>query len=152
VQAELQRLDALDTERRAIHDQCTIEVVRKKHWELYELSLAKGDYSNATANIVALGKSCGAYTEGNRIDVRVLTDYTEAQRIEAKKITALLVRQGAVGSLPAPGDVSIIDNDTGADEGLTPRATVDMLLNPDEYPAQVEDDDDLSDRAGSEEA
>lgn len=91
VKAELERRKHDTVSTHDTNEDYTIDWVRRKHVELIRLSIKKQDYSTATANVAWIGKSCGAYNEGNQITVEEVKRFAESDKIQISHIAQLLI-------------------------------------------------------------
>ena len=90
VQEELRRLEAKDAAR----DAYAIDYIREEHIRLMEKAEEKGDLTNATRNLEALGRTIGAYTDSVTVDVTAVREYTETERRELKKMAQYMLGHG----------------------------------------------------------
>lgn len=90
----------------------TLEWLRHEHMRLAALAEASGDITNATRNLEAVGRTQGAYTDNMSLDAGKLRAYTEAERLEARRLAGLLLAADASG---ARAELPIIDAETVAE-------------------------------------
>ena len=100
-----------------------VDWVRSKHREYMKLCIAKQDYANATRNLELFGKTYGVYRDRLTVDVDELREFSEAQRIDAKRIATILLESQPIDAqleLPEPLNAEEIAcaGDVGVDEVL----------------------------------
>ena len=91
VQDELDRLDSEDHARQQARDTYTLDWLRERHLDLLQASLAKGDMASATRNLEGIGRTMGAYKEGLQINTERIKEFSDKERREIKRITAILL-------------------------------------------------------------
>lgn len=77
-------------ERQQAHEQFSVDWIQRKHYNYADLCEAKGDMGNATRNVEDIGKTVGAYGDGN-IHLTVERQFSEQERLEAQRIGELLL-------------------------------------------------------------
>lgn len=72
----------------------TVEFIRQEHLRLSQLAEAKGDLTNATANIRDLGRHLAMYSDNlNTADLDKRREMDEVEQAECKRIASIMLRE-----------------------------------------------------------
>ena len=96
------RAAILEHKERAAEDaearkQFNLDWVVKKLEDLLELAIAKGDLAVATRDVELIGRTRGFFTDSVVVDDGQRRAYSESERIEAARLTRLLLKEGEGG-------------------------------------------------------
>lgn len=91
VKAELARLKANNLSEGDIQAEFTLDWVRRKHIEVYNLAVKKQDFATATRNVELIGKTFGAYNEANTITAIEIKQFAESDTLALQDLAALLI-------------------------------------------------------------
>jgi phage terminase small subunit len=89
-------LEAENAKVQAAQTAITLELLRFEHHRLARLNESLGNMGEARANWEDLGKMIGAYSEVVQLDLSKMRRFTEAEEVEARRVSALLLEADAV--------------------------------------------------------
>jgi len=96
--------------------QYQLDWIVSEHERLMKVAEIAGDLATATRNLELIGRTRGAYADVVQVDAGRRRDYTEAERIEARRIAGLLIQGEGTNPPSTPSPPSPQD-----DEGQLPR-------------------------------
>lgn len=77
-------------------DRFTLDWLRAEHIRLAKEAEKAGDLTNCTRNLEAVGRTMGAYSDTLSIDTGRVKAYTELERLEARRLSRLLLESKVV--------------------------------------------------------
>ena len=99
VRREIDRIQNELQERRLTRDEITADFIRDEHARLAKLAEEKGDLTNATRNLEAIGKMIGAYADQvSRMDINIRREWTPEELATINHIADALT----LGVAPEP--------------------------------------------------
>ena len=81
---------------------------------LKDLAVSKGDLAVAVRAVELVGKTRGFFTDGVRVDEGQRREYSEAERVEAARLSRMLLTEGDSGESKALEGDSVQDSDDSA--------------------------------------
>lgn len=124
-------------EHRAVLDQAkkdyALDWIVSEHERLMEVAEEKGDLAVATQNLIAIGRTRGVYADTVRLDVAAQREYTETERLDAARLTRILledreaevveveVEDGAGENSPLSRPNSMNQQNQGESQGTKPE-------------------------------
>ena len=92
VQREVERIRNELQAKRLAREEFSVDFVRDEHLRFAAKCEEKGDMTNATRNLEALGRSVGAYTDSaSKLDITVKREFTEREKLEIDKLADIRI-------------------------------------------------------------
>jgi len=121
----------------AAENAISIALVRREFQRLAMVCELAGDRTNAIRCWEDLAKTIGGFTEGVTIDLVQVREFTETERREAKRITAVLLQGGDVPALPAAPATQASISTPAKTEAMAAQTTLGQATHDDAMPGQA---------------
>ena len=106
------RRDALAEARKDF----ALDWIVSEHERLMQVAESKGDLAVATRNLELIGRTRGVYADNVMIDVGQRREYSEAERVEAARLSRMLLTEGDSGESKALEGDSVQDSDDSSQD------------------------------------
>ena len=118
IQREVERIRNELQAKRLAREEFSVDFIRDEHLRLAVKCEEKGDMTNATRNLEALGRSVGAYTDSaSKLDITVKREYSEREKAEIERLADLSILESITPPVKPTTDSSESTNaSTGGSE------------------------------------